>query len=95
MNKQKSKNLLQEKNYTGIDCMFFSCHVRISEPIHTLYLPQCQETPCSKQKRYLKLKRLQQDSNPQPLSSSTNTQPFGQTDHMIQLSCEHLSLRWI
>ena len=51
------------------DCMFLSCHVRVSEWIHTLYLPECQGTPCSKQARYLKFKWLQWDSNPQPLSS--------------------------
>ena len=37
------------------DCMFSSCQVRISEWIHTLLLPECQGTPCSKQARYLKL----------------------------------------
>ena len=25
------------------NCMFLSCHVRVSEWIHTLYLPECQE----------------------------------------------------
>ena len=29
--------------------MFSSCHIRVSEWIHTLYLPECQGTPCSKQ----------------------------------------------
>ena len=55
--------------------MFLSCHVCISEWVHTLYLPECQGTPCSKQARYLKFKWLQRDSNPQPLSSKMNTQP--------------------
>ena len=36
--------------------MFLSCHVRVSEWICTLYLPECQGTPCSKQARYLKFK---------------------------------------
>ena len=49
--------------------MFLSCHVRVSEWIHALYLPECQGTPCSKQAPYLKFKWLQRDSNPQPLSS--------------------------
>ena len=53
----------------AFDCMLLSCYVRISESIHTLYLPECQGTPCSKQARYLKFKWLQRDSNPQPLSS--------------------------
>ena len=55
--------------YGAFDCMFLSCHVRVSEWIYTLYLPECQGTPCSKQVRYLKFKWLQRDSNPQPLSS--------------------------
>ena len=57
------------KIFWSYDCMFLSCHVRVSEWIHTLYLPECQGTPCSKQARYLKFKWLQRDSNPQPLSS--------------------------
>ena len=55
--------------YGAFDCMFLSCHVRISEWIHTLYLPECQGTPCSNQARNLKFKWLQLDSNPEPLSS--------------------------
>ena len=55
--------------YGAFDCMFLSCHVRISEWIHTLYLPEWQGTPCLKQAQYLKFKWLQLDSNPQPLSS--------------------------
>ena len=34
--------------------MFLSCHVCFSEWIHTLQLPECQGTPCSKQAQYLK-----------------------------------------
>ena len=30
----------------------------------------------------MKFKWLQLDSNPEPLSSQTNTQSFGQTDHL-------------
>ena len=30
--------------------MFLPCHVRISEWIHTPKLPECQGTPCSKQR---------------------------------------------
>ena len=58
------------KNYQWtefVDCIFLSCHVPISEWIHTLYLPECQGTPCSKQAWYLKFKWLQRGSNPQPL----------------------------
>ena len=51
-----------------------------------------QGTPCSKQVRNLKFKLQQLDSNPEPLSSSTNTQPFGQTgqDSAFESSCSHL-----
>ena len=35
--------------------MFLPCHVRVSEWIHTLQLPKCQRTPCSKQAQNLKL----------------------------------------
>ena len=36
--------------YGAFDSMFLSCHVRFSEWIHTLWLPECQGTPRSKQK---------------------------------------------
>ena len=55
--------------YGDFDYMFLSYHVCIYEWMHTLYLPECRGTPCSKQARYLKFKWLQRDSNPQPLSS--------------------------
>ena len=54
--------------------MFLSCHIRVSKWIHTLWLPECQGTPCSKQARNLKFKWLQLDSNPEQFSSETNTQ---------------------
>ena len=81
--------------YGEFDCVFLSCYVRVWEWIHTLQLPECQGTPCSKQAPYLKIKWLQQDSNPQPLTSSKNTQPFGQTGQMIKPCCEYLSVRCI
>ena len=55
--------------YGAFECMFLSCDVRVSEWIHTLHLPECQGTPCSKQARNPKVKWLQLDSNPEPLSS--------------------------
>ena len=55
--------------YGAFDCMFLSCHVRFLEWIHTLQLPECQGTPCSKQASYVKIKWVQRDSNPQPPSS--------------------------
>ena len=79
--------------YCAFDFMFFWYHVRVLEWIHTLYLPECQATSSSKQVQYLKFKWLQRDSNPQPLSSWTNTKPFGQTDQMIDMSWEYLSVR--
>lgn len=29
----------------GYDCMFLSCHARVSERNHTQYVPQCQGVP--------------------------------------------------
>ena len=55
--------------HSKFDCMFFLCHVSISEWIHTLYLPECQGNPHSKYNPYIKFKELQQESNQQPLSS--------------------------
>ena len=60
---------LCNKELNKFACMFLSCHIRVSEWIYTLYLPECQGTPCSKQARYLKFKWLQRDLTPQPLSS--------------------------
>ena len=48
--------------YGAFDCMFLSCHVRVSEWIHTLWLPGCQGTPCSKQARNLKFNAFQSES---------------------------------
>ena len=44
---------------------------------------------------YLKFKWLQRDSNPQPFSLKANTRPIRQTDQMIDLCCEHLSVQCI
>ena len=55
--------------YDVLDFMFLSCHVRVSESIHTLQLPEWQGLPCWKQAQSWKFKWLQLDSNPQPLSS--------------------------
>ena len=49
--------------YDAFDCMFLSCHVRVSEWIHSLYSPECQGTPCSKQAPHLKFMWQQLDSN--------------------------------
>ena len=42
--------------YGGFDCILLSCHVRVSEWIYTLLLPECQGTPCLKQVPNLKFK---------------------------------------
>ena len=31
--------------YGAFDCMFLSCHARVSERNHTQYVPQCQGVP--------------------------------------------------
>ena len=49
--------------YGAFDCMVLSCHIRISEWIHLLWLPECHGTPCLKQACYLKFKWLQRDLN--------------------------------
>ena len=54
--------------------------------------PDCQGHFCPKQAPYLKFKWRQWDSNPQPLSTETNTQPFSQAGQMIELCCEYLSV---
>ena len=48
--------------YSAFDCMLLSCHVPVPGSIHTLYLPESQGTPCSKQAWNLKFKWLQLDS---------------------------------
>ena len=54
--------------YGAFDCMFLSCHVCVSQWIHTVWLPECQGTSSSKQAQNLKFKWLQLDSNPHSLS---------------------------
>ena len=56
--------------YGAFGCMFLSCRVRVSEWIHTLWLPpECQGSLCSKQARSLDFQWLQLDLNPEPLGS--------------------------
>ena len=73
-------------------CMYSSCHVHISELIYTLYLTECEGTSSSKQAPYLKFKWLQRDSNPEPLTSKTNSQQLIWTDQMIKLNYKYLSV---
>ena len=54
--------------YKAFDCMSLPCLVRISEPIRTLYLSECQGTFLSKHEEDLKFKLLEGDLNPQPLN---------------------------
>ena len=37
------------KRYSESDCMLLLCHLRVSEWIYTLQLPECQGSLCSKQ----------------------------------------------
>ena len=69
--------------YNAFDCIFISCHVRVSELIYTLQLAKCQGTPCLKEAKNMKFKWLQMDFNAQPLSSYTNTQPIIQYDKLL------------
>ena len=73
-------------------CMFLSCHIHI---FRVNSHSGCQGTLCSEQARNLKFQWLQLDSNPQAISSQTNTQSFSQTVRMIELCCECLSSRCI
>ena len=81
--------------YVGDDCMFLLCHVRSSEWIHTLYLPECQRTLARNKTQYLKFMWLQLSSNPEPFGLERNTEPFGLTGKIIGLCCEYLSVRCI
>ena len=81
--------------YVAFGCMFLSSHVHVLELIYTLSLPECQETTCSSQAQYLKFKWQQRDSNPEPLNSQTNTQPFIQIGQIIELCCEYVSVQCI
>ena len=44
-NNKKEEYYLILPNITNIDCMFLSCHVRVLDWLHTLYLPERQGTP--------------------------------------------------
>ena len=44
--------------YGVFDCMLSSCHVRVSEWIQTLWLSECQGTPCSRQAQNQMFKQL-------------------------------------
>ena len=52
-------------------------------------------TSCLKEESYLKCKWQQTSSDPQPISTETNTQPLRLTGQMIELCCEYLSERCI
>ena len=70
--------------YGAFDCMFLSCHVRVFRV-----------NPHSIVGWLSRKSLLEADSNPEPLSSWTNTQPFGQNDQMNELRSEYLSVRSI
>ena len=65
--------------------MFLSCHLRISEWIHTLYLLECQGTPCWKQVRNLKF-----------LLTATGIEPTTTYKHKQTLINKHSTIQqWI
>ena len=65
--------------------VFLSCHVRISEWIHTLYLLECQGTPCWKQVRNLKF-----------LLTATGIEPTTTYKHKQTLINKHSTIQqWI
>ena len=47
--------------YAAFVCVFLSFQIHYLEWVYTLQLPECQETLCSKEEWYLKVKWLQQD----------------------------------
>ena len=67
--------------------LLLSCHVWVSEWIHSLYLPEYQGTPCSKQAWNLKFEWLRRDWNPQPLSSNSNVHKLNGWVFVYKLSC--------
>ena len=83
--------------YGAFDCMFLLGHVRTWEWIHTIQLPECEGTPCSKQAPYLKSKWLQRDSNPQSLSTTIWLNGwvfvYGLSDCGFESCCSHLIFR--
>ena len=82
----------KHQNFDTLDCMFLSCHVHISEWIHTLYLPECQGTPCSKQAQYLKFKWLQRDLNPNHLVRKRTLNQLAKLAKWWRLS---LRIKWL
>ena len=48
------------------DKMLLLCQVPVSEWIYTLWLPEYEGNPCSKQAQYLKIKWMKRHSNSQP-----------------------------
>ena len=89
--------------YGAFDSMFLPCYVRVSEWIHTIYFPECQGTPCSKQceicrsndcnwpetQNHLVIKRTLNQ-----LCCVLSTYLYGVFDSMF-LSCDVRVLEWI
>ena len=80
--------IFSEQLKPRIHCMFLSCHVRVSEWIHTRSLPQCQGTPCSQQARNLNFKWLQLDSNTDPVFV------YELRGSGFESNCSHLNFRF-
>ena len=81
--------------YGPFDCMLLSCHIHISEWIHTLYLHKCQESSYSKQGRYLKFKWVERDSNPYQSGRKRRLNLFSEIDQIIEPCCEYWYVRCI
>ena len=63
--------------------------------IFTLWLPECQETLCSKQTPYLKFEWLQRGTNSQSVSSQTNTQSFSYSGLVFLLKKNDCAVLWV
>ena len=77
------------------DCMFLPCHVRVSEWIHNLWLPEYQQTPCFKQAPNLKLKWLQLDLNPHHLVRKRILNHLAQLGSFAKWSSVRLQTKWL
>ena len=81
--------------YGAFDCMILSYHVRVWQWIHTLRLPECQGTPCSKQAPYLRQRTLKQLAKlAKWLSCVVSTYLYNAFDWMF-LACHVRVWEWI
>ena len=62
----------------AFDCIWLYIIMSRTRSRVNLQLPECPGTLCSKQVLYLNFKWQQRDSNPEPFSLQTNSQPINQ-----------------